>query len=437
MKIHSWGRYPSIESDIDEPASFQSLGQILQLHDQQQTLIGRGAGRSYGDSALADHLISSRFFDNFISFNETTGEINCGAGVTLDQILRLSVPKGWFIPVLPGTKFVTIGGAIASDIHGKNHHVDGCFSTFVKSIKLMLASGETVLCNNSKRKNLYRASCGGMGLTGIILNAKLQLIPIDSAFILQKTLVARNLDEIFLLFEENHQSSYSVAWLDCMASGKNLGRSILLLGEHSNQDNLTLHDSFSVSAPRYSPSFLLNKHSMRAFNGSYFNLNKWRKKDKLLHYESYFFPLDRIHRWNRLYGGKGFLQYQFVIPSALAKEGITSVLNECIANGKGSFLTVLKKLGAQNDNFLSFPIEGYTLTLDFKFEQSLLPLLDTLDEIVLAHGGRIYLAKDARMGTSTFKQSYPNWQNFIKVRKQVDPNGLFESLQSQRLGLVI
>lgn len=435
MEIHSWGRFPSIEADIDEPVDNSSLGQVLQSHPPQNTLIARGAGRSYGDSALAGHIVSSRFLDNFLSFDEVTGEISCAAGVTLDQILRLCVPKGWFLPVLPGTKFVTVGGAIASDIHGKNHHVDGCFSTFIKSINLMLASGENVKCSDSKRKTLFRASCGGMGLTGIILDATLQLTRVDSAFIQQQTLMAENLEEIFLLFEENQDSKYSVAWLDCMARGKNLGRSVLFLGEHANDDNRVLRDSFSVSAPKYSPGFLLNKYSMRAFNGSYFSLNKRSNKDKLLHYENYFFPLDRIHHWNRLYGSKGFLQYQFVIPTDLAKEGITAVLTECIDKGKGSFLTVLKKMGSQNENLLSFPLEGYTLTLDFKYEKSLLPILDTLDDIVLAHGGRHYLAKDARMGEATFKQGYSNWEKFVKVRNQVDPNNLFGSLQSQRLGL--
>jgi FAD/FMN-containing dehydrogenase len=436
MEIHGWGRYPAVDAEVCEPASVYSLKQTLLAQDPQRKLIARGSGRSYGDSALSSHIVSSRFLDNFISFNETTGEVSCDTGVTLDQILQISVPKGWFLPVLPGTKFVTVGGAIASDIHGKNHHVDGCFSAFVKSMTLMLGTGETIQCSKSKRKNLFRASCGGMGLTGIILNAKIQLTRIDSAFIQQESLVAKNLDEVFELFEENQDSKYSVAWLDSTAREKNLGRSILFLGKHVEDNKLNLRDSRPLSAPSRNPGFVLNRHSVRAMNSAYFNLHKLGKKNKILHYEKYFFPLDGIRHWNRLYGGNGFLQYQFVIPSQHAKAGIASILNECSKSGKGSFVTVLKKFGAQNENFLSFPLDGYTLTLDFKFEKPLLSLLDKLDEIVLSNEGRNYLAKDARMSESTFKQGYPNWQKFLKTCNQVDPQATFASSQSQRLGLV-
>ncbi|MBL4820974.1 MAG: FAD-binding oxidoreductase [Gammaproteobacteria bacterium] len=436
MEIHGWGRYPTVNADIDEPVDALSLSQLLQVQDQQQPAIPRGAGRSYGDSALAERVISSRFLDHFVKFDDAAGEIVCASGVTLEQILQISVPKGWFLPVVPGTRFVTVGGAIASDVHGKNHHLDGCFSEFVKSIGVMLASGETVQCSHTRQKNLFRATCGGMGLTGVILQATLKLSRIESAFIKQTALPAANLDEIFTLFEENAHSKYSVAWLDCLAKGKNLGRSLLYLGEHATDNNLELQDSFSVSVPFHSPGFLLNKYSIGVFNSGYFNLNKRGNGDKQLHYENYFFPLDRIHHWNRLYGRKGFLQYQFVIPTETAKEGISSVLREVSNKGKGSFLTVLKKMGQQNKNFLSFPLDGYTLALDFKYEQSLLPLLDRLDEIVLAHDGKFYLAKDARMNEQTFKQAYPEWEKFMKVRNQVDPDDRFTSLQARRLGLV-
>jgi FAD/FMN-containing dehydrogenase len=339
------------------------------------------------------------------------------------------------LPVLPGTRFVTVGGAIASDVHGKNHHTDGCFSSFVSSITLMLASGEIVQCSPDTNDTLFHATCGGMGLTGIILQASLRLARINSAFIEQRTEIAGNLDEILELFDEYADCKYSVAWIDCLARGSKLGRSVLLTGEHTNRGDLVNWDRMKVSAPPRSPGFLVNRHSMKLFNNVYYALQKSGRQDNILHYRDYFFPLDWIRHWNRLYGKAGFIQYQFVVPQASAKEAITAVLREIASQGKGSFLSVLKKMGAENNNYLSFPMAGYTLALDFKVEDSLFPLLDRLDQIVMDGGGRVYLAKDARMNESMFKQTYPRWQQFCQVRQDIDPTSLFGSLQSRRLGI--
>ena len=436
MKVHGWGRYPVVEANLVEAKDLATLRNMIVDNTSTTPLIARGMGRSYGDSALADNIASSRFLDNFISFDASTGLLVCAAGVSLEQILNVAVPQGWFLPVVPGTKFVSAGGAIASDVHGKNHHVDGCFSEFVAEFSVMLASGEQVTCSRQENTELFHATCGGQGLTGIITTAALRLRKITSSFINETTQEARNLDEIFSLFEQAQDSTYSVAWLDCMAKGSNLGRSLLFLGEHATSGRLELSSERHLSVPFSAPSFLLNKYTIGAFNEFYQGVKKRQKKSRTVHFDEFFFPLDKIHNWNRLYGHRGFIQYQFVLPLATAREGISQVLNILLEKGKGSFLTVLKKFGKANNNFLSFPTEGYTLTLDFKFEPMLLNILDRLDQIVVSLGGRIYLAKDARMSEHIFKTSYPSWEKLQKVKQQVDPHNRFSSAQSRRLGIV-
>ncbi len=357
------------------------------------------------------------------------------SGVSLEKILQLVVPLGWFLPVLPGTRFVTVGGAIASDVHGKNHHRDGSFSEFVNSLRLMLASGEVINCSKTENTDIFHATCGGMGLTGVIIDCNLQLVALGSVQIRQRSLVAENLQQVFQHFESHTESHYSVAWLDCMASGAALGRSVFFHGEHQQDNERNAGKGLSVSVPFSTPAILLNKYTIGAFNSCYFALHKRLSATQPIHYEKFFFPLDRIKNWNRLYGRRGFLQYQFVVPTEVAFVAITEILGEVVKSGKGSFLSVLKKLGPANANTLSFPIEGYTLALDFKVEKSLFPLLDRLDAIVLANRGRLYLAKDARMSEHTFKQAYPLWEQFMAVRDKIDPQQLFGSLQSQRLGL--
>ena len=439
MEAMGWGRYPKATADLIEPADAQSLQKIVASQKKSASCISRGAGRSYGDSALAGQLIGSRFLDSFLALDEQQQTLRCGAGVKLGDILKVCLPRGLFLPVLPGTKAVSVGGAIAADVHGKNHHRDGSFCQHVIQISLMLASGEVVSCSATQNQELFRASCGGMGLTGAIVEATLRLAAVPSRYIDQRSLVANNLQECLAHIEDNADSKYSVAWLDCLATGDDMGRSVLYLGEHSKGKNLKsdrkYQDRSSISVPFSTPSFLLNKSSMSLFNSTYFSLQKHKSRTSRLDYDNYFFPLDRLSNWNRLYGSKGFLQYQFVLPGEGALEGITTVLEKISKQGKGSFLTVLKKFGEANENLLSFPRSGYTLTLDFKNETSLFPLLDELDRIVLDHDGRLYLAKDARMSEAVFKASYPNWEAFITIKAKVDPHNRFASLQSNRLGL--
>ena len=439
MESMGWGRYPKTTAELIQPADSRALQKFIASQKKSVSCIGRGSGRSYGDSALAEQLVSSRFLDNFLELDQQQNLLRCGAGVKLGDILKICIPRGLFLPVLPGTKAVSVGGAIAADVHGKNHHLDGSFCAHVQKISLVLASGELVACSEQENPELFRATCGGMGLTGVISDATLSLDSIPSSYINQRSLIANNLAECFEHIEDNADSKYSVAWLDCLATDKNLGRSVLYLGEHAESENREIDtmygERFGLGVPFSTPSFLLNKTTMSAFNASYFGVQKRKKSSATLGYDKYFFPLDRISNWNRLYGSKGFLQYQFVVPSESAFDCITNVLERISEKGKGSFLTVLKKFGESNENLLSFARSGYTLTLDFKNEPTLFPLLEDLDRIVLTHDGRLYLAKDARMSEEMFKASYPNWEKFMAIKSKYDPKTRFASLQSNRLGL--
>ncbi|MES2204918.1 MAG: FAD-binding oxidoreductase [Pseudomonadota bacterium] len=428
MKISGWGRCPVIESEMLSP---QNASQI----NIDSEIIVRGLGRSYGDSALATQVLSTLSLDHFIAFNNDTGILTCESGVSLASILTTFVPKGWFLPVTPGTKFVTVGGAIASDVHGKNHHVDGSFSSHVHSLQIILADGSCVECSRTSHPELFRATCGGMGLTGIIVSATLALKKIPSAFISETTYKAKNLEEVFALFDEHQASTYSVAWIDCLASGEQLGRSLLMLGEHAEEGGLTLNNSKKLSVPFTMPAALLNQYSIKAFNALYYNKQREKVTERSVHYDKYFYPLDGLNHWNRLYGKNGFTQYQFVLPKSVGLAGMTKILNEIAASKRGSFLSVLKAFGPGNENYLSFPMEGYTLALDFKIESGLFELLERLDAIVLEYGGRIYLAKDVRMSEATFKQGYTKWSDFATIRARYGADRRFHSLQSKRLGI--
>lgn len=435
MEVYGWGRFPRVAAEVLEPVDFDSLKKIISAKKNAGSLIPRGAGRSYGDSSLAGTMLSSRFLDSFSALDEDQATIHCGAGMSLDTILKVCIPKGLFLPVVPGTKHVSVGGAIAADIHGKNHHKDGTFCEHVVEILLLLATGEVISCSKQENSKLFHATCGGMGLTGMIMEATLRLEKISSVSINRQSLIANNLEHCFDMLEENSDCKYSVAWVDCLSSGKELGRSVIYLGEHAEQGELKYKSRRGPTVPFSTPAFLVNKFTMGLFNKAYYSLKKKGAHDSAVGYDAYFFPLDNIGNWNRLYGSKGFLQYQLVIPTDNARHGIAEVLTKVSNAGKGSFLAVLKKFGEANANLLSFPMAGYTLTLDFKNETSLFPLLDELDKIVVANGGRIYLAKDARMSESIFKAGYTNWEIFLAVKQQFDPSNMFGSLQSERLGL--
>lgn len=432
MELYGWGRYPSVEADVVSAKDFTGFNVMNAL---PKPIIARGLGRSYGDSSLADHVVEMTGINRFVNFDPSSGLLTCDAGVSLSEILEIFVPRGWFLPVSPGTRFVTVGGAIASDVHGKNHHVDGTFCQHVTRIGMVLGNGEQVDASPNEKADLYYATCGGMGLTGIIINATFRLKPILSSQIIETTIRTPDLESVLSAFEESQAATYSVAWIDCLAKGKELGRSLLMLGEHDTRGGLVVAEEKGWSIPFDMPTQLLNKATVHAFNSLYYNRVRHQRQTRSVHYAPFFYPLDSMANWNRLYGKPGFVQYQFVLPKQAGPSGLRIILEQIAASGRGSFLAVLKVFGQGNKNLLSFPMEGYTLALDFKAEPAVFDLLDRLDKLILRFGGRLYLAKDARMSEKIFKASYPNWQRFEELRSRYHALGKFSSRQSQRLGL--
>lgn len=432
MVLKSWGNFPKVLSKVISIERLSDIGNALKSND---TLIAYGNGRSYGDSALGKAQLDMRGANHFISFDQELGVLKVEAGVLLADILKYFVPRGWFLTISPGTKLITVGGAIASDIHGKNHHHAGCFSESLVSMKVQLADGCQVECSTDNNSDLFNATCGGQGLTGIVLNAELQMKKIQSSQLATTTIKTFGLQETFAAFESRQQASYSVAWIDCMATGNKLGRSLLTTGEFLNDNTFSYKPKKTFSVPFYFPSFVLNKWFVKLFNILYFNKVRKQVTQAISDIDSFFYPLDAISQWNKIYGKKGFVQYQFILPLSSSFEGIKEALELISSSGRGSFLAVLKLYGKENQNYLSFPMEGYSLALDFKLDDSLFDFLNELDEIVVKHKGRVYLAKDARMSAKIFEKGYPKLNKFKQVRNKFDPNKQFSSSQSSRLGL--
>ena len=431
-KVFNWGMFPKIDAKVYASDSYAKIGALL---NDIAVVIARGNGRCYGDSALQTNIFSTYKLNKFLTFDDKSGIITCESGVLLNEILEVIVPKGFFLPVTPGTKFITLGGAIASNIHGKNHHKEGAISLYIQSFELLIESGEIKICSENQNAELFSKTIGGMGLTGIILSVTLLLKPIETSYIAQKSIKAKNINEVIDLFEANKNYTYSVAWIDCLAKGNSLGRSILMLGEHAKKTELRaehakqkflVHSNKQINIPFLFPSFVLNTFSIQIFNFLFYNKQISKEKNNVVHYNPYFYPLDALNNWNRIYGKKGFTQYQFVIPFENGKEGLVKILTKIAASGCGSFLAVLKTFGEADaiSSPLSFPMSGFTLALDFKINKKVLNLLNDLDKIVMEYNGRLYLSKDVRMSKDTFAATYKN--QFLHSRK-------FNSLQSDRL----
>ena len=427
----SWGNYPRVRGEFYP--FYQDLDRLKFMIQKERGLIPYGNGRSYGDSALSDKMLYIKPHNYFLDFESKTGLLHIQSGVLLGEILDIFVPQGWFLKISPGTKWVTVGGAIASDIHGKNHHLKGCFSECVESLRLLLPSGEVVALSKKKNTELFRATCGGMGLTGVILDAKIYLKRIASANILQTTIKTKNLRETFDAFEQYQNTSYSVAWIDCFAKKNSLGRSLLMLGDFDKEGGLSYKTKSKTNIPFYFPSFVLNKTSMSLFNRLYYSKTQQKRSLQRVSIDTFFYPLDAINNWNRIYGKSGFTQYQFILPKASSFEGLTLILQKIVDASKGSFLAVLKLYSQENSNYLSFPLKGYSLALDFKIEKNLFALLDKLDDIVIAYGGRVYLSKDARISKKNFEMGYAQINKFRELRVKYAMDKKFYSIQSQRL----
>lgn len=436
-RLANWGNYPVISC---EERSFSREDELQELLAGPHPSIARGNGRCYGDASLGARSISTLRFDKVLAFDDAQGIFECQSGVTLDQILDIIVPRGWFLPVTPGTKFITVGGAVASDVHGKNHHVEGSFSNHVTDMDVLTGTRGLITCSATQEPDLFWATCGGMGLTGIITRIKFRLKKISTAYIKQRQIKAANLTEIIRLFDTCKHYTYSMAWIDCLQKGASFGRSILIVGEHAQPSALNerqrkaplqLPQKGKLTLPFNLPSFALNTFTVKAFNWLYYAKNFKKEINNIVPYEPFFYPLDAILHWNRGYGRSGFVQYQFVLPLH-QQEGLTAILERISSKGWGSFLAVLKVFGHQ-DSLISFPMEGYTLALDFPVRNGLFSFLDELDELVLQYGGRLYLSKDARMKQEVFWKSYPHAQRFADIIREYNGDYRFRSLQSDRL----
>jgi FAD/FMN-containing dehydrogenase len=418
----SWGRVPRVSHAAVRRLYWRTNPIPV---GSGELILPRGMGRSYGDSCLNEGqvLLHTIDLDHFLDFDANTGVLHCEAGLTLKDILDFAIPRGWFLPVTPGTKFVTVGGAIANDVHGKNHHRAGTFGNHVLSFVLRRSTGELIHCSPQDNGDLFAATIGGLGLTGLILSARIRLIPIGSPYLTCERLSIDDLDEFFSLSNASEAGfDYTVAWIDCTAGGSALGKGVFMRANHAPAPpagTRATRDGGRISVPFDVPGVLLNQWSVSLFNKLYYRAQIRRRGPTLERYESFFYPLDSISRWNRIYGKRGFYQYQCVIPGK-ERDALKEVLREIAAAGGGSFLSVLKVFGnVPSPGMMSFPRPGPTLALDFPNRgQATLSLFERLDDIVFAADGALYPAKDARMSGRMFRQSFPCWEAFSRF---VDP----------------
>jgi decaprenylphospho-beta-D-ribofuranose 2-oxidase len=430
LLMHGWGRYPTEEATV---FSVDSLSDINLVISNKISGIPFGNGRSYGDCALSKNILKIGSSKKLKSFDAINGLITCDSGMLLSDILEVIVPHGWFLPVVPGTKFITVGGAIAADVHGKNHHINGCFSEFVHSFNLVGAKGELYECSKSKNTSLFKATCGGMGLTGIIAEATLQLMKIPSSIIHQKKFKTNTLKETIEYFNTIKHESYSVAWIDASLPYEKMGRGIIQYG------NFVLNESFSslikpqLTLPDFFPSGLFNRATVKAFNSLYLHLNTVNKNDTFVGWDDFFFPLDKISNWNVLYGPKGFMQIQYIFPEEVSYSALRALFRIMDRFNLVSSLAVLKLYGPQNENYLSFPMNGFSLAMDFPISAKLFQMVKSFENVLSEYGGRVYLAKDVCISSETFKKGYPNLDAFISVLEQYSCTDTFSSNQSQRL----
>jgi decaprenylphospho-beta-D-ribofuranose 2-oxidase len=434
VQLSGWGRFPRVPCQVVEPGSEQDVRLLV---DRAPSLIARGNGRAYGDAALnPENTVLMTRFKRILSFDDATGSIVCEAGVRLSDILSAALPYGWLPHVMPGTKHVTVGGMVAADVHGKNHVQAGSFAHHVAWLDLMIGDGSVVRCSTTDDPELFEATLGGMGLTGVVLRAAFALRRIESDLIEVETVRCEDLDSTLAVFETNAGASYAVAWVDLLSRRKR-GRSVLQFGEHDRTPPVR---SFAVPSghelkvpiPSVFSSSLVGRAAMRALNA--WRYSQARVGASVMPLNRFFFPLDGIADWNRLYGGRGLVQYQFVLPGEVAGAGLNAIAGKLAKHDAAPLLAVLKRFGPGR-GMLSFPMQGYTLAMDFPATRKTIDLLVTLDGMVTDLGGRTYLAKDAISGPERIAQSYPELPHFRAVRKRVDPLGRFSSLLSRRLGV--
>jgi decaprenylphospho-beta-D-ribofuranose 2-oxidase len=443
--LAGWGRTAPTHATVVHPHTADAAADAILAADDRG-LVARGLGRGYGDCAqnAGGTVLDGPGMSGLIDLDWNTGVVRVQAGTSLDDLMRWLVPLGYFVPVTPGTRMVTVGGAIASDIHGKNHHVKGAFSEHVHGLRLVDGRGEVRDVTPDGDPEVFRATAGGMGLTGVILDATVKMTPITSSLISVDTDRTADLDEVMqLMIEGDADYEYSVAWIDLIAKGRNMGRSILQRGRFATEDEarasgvtdpLRYAPKQLPSPPDLFPSGLLNRLTVRAFNELWYRKAPVCRRDELQTIEQFFHPLDMIAEWNRIYGPRGFLQWQFVVPDE-AGDVVRTAVERLSTSGVSSFLAVLKRFGPGNANYLSFPRQGWTLALDIPVLPGLDRLLDELDELVVEAGGAVYLAKDSRVRPELVPLMYPELSTWRAVRDELDPDGRFRSDLARRLQL--
>jgi decaprenylphospho-beta-D-ribofuranose 2-oxidase len=446
VALTGWGRTAATRAEVSEPTTREQAVELVRGAGARGA-VARGLGRSYGDAAqnAGGRVLDMTRMNRVLDVDLDTGTVVCEAGVSLHALIGMMLPFGYFVPVTPGTRYVTVGGAIGADIHGKNHHADGSFTQHVSSMDLLLADGTVRTVTPDGDPELFWATAGGMGLTGVVLTATLRMIPVRTARVRVLARRCQNLDEVMAAMAASDDTyRYSVAWVDCLAKGASLGRSVLEFGEHADVDELPAKHRADplrfgarplATAPAIVPSGLLNRRTVALFNEAWY---RKAPKHEHLHYKSipsFFHPLDGVRDWNRVYGPAGFLQYQYVAPFG-SEDMVRRTLERISTVGAPSFLTVLKRFGPGSPGYLSFPMRGWTLALDFPTgTPGLRELLDWMDEQVLEVGGRVYLAKDSRLDADRLGAMYPRLEEFRKIRAQVDPEGVFVSDLSRRLDI--
>ena len=447
-RLSGWGRTAWTVADTVTPAGAEDVARAL-VGSGHRGSVARGLGRSYGAAAqnaggtvllMAGTPVGAEF-----RLDDATGVVTAPAGMSLDEILKESVPRGWFVPVTPGTRFVTVGGAIGSDIHGKNHHFDGSFGQHVLSMNVMLSSGDVVTLSPSSNPAWFWATVGGMGLTGVILDATIQMLRIESSRVRVETERLADFDAVVAAMSTDGNDDtyrYSVSWVDLVATGKSMGRGVLTRGDHATAsevdkgDPLAYDPKVRLAAPGWVPNQLLNKLSIKAFNEVWFRKAPAQRHVGIESIPTFFHPLDGVRQWNTLYGRQGFIQYQFIVPLDQV-EVLRKVIEAFAGQGVASFLAVLKRMGPQNAAPMSFPTEGWTLTLDMAAGIRGLPeLLSRVDGMVLDAGGRHYLAKDSHVSPAAVRRGYARFAEWQDVQHEMDPSGRLNSDLARRLGLL-
>ncbi len=426
--FESWGRYPKLDCHVEPLFWTDEFPRGTRLPPE---VLAVGMGRSYGDVCLLERgtLLSTRGMDRLLHFDAATGLLRCESGTTLAQILEFCVPRGWFLPVTPGTKYVSVGGAIANDIHGKNHHVAGTFGRHVPRFELVRSDGTRLVCSATENTDLYAATIGGMGLTGLITWAEVQLRSIASRKIRYDGIKFKGIDEFLAIAGGGKHVECTMAWIDCISRGRNFARGIYMQGDHSEviEPKRTSRKP-GLAVPFDFPPWVLNRTSMRIFNELYYRKQLRRHVTGLVDYEPFFYPLDSILHWNRIYGARGFLQFQCIIPWRYGRDGIIAILEAIADSGLASFLAVLKVMGdIPSPGMMSFPQPGITLALDIAIVPGVtFPLFDRLAEMTRELGGRLYPAKDARMTGPQFRAFYPQWREFAQYRDPAFTSAFWE-----------